>query len=305
MARHCAVPEPLTHGPFTLQEALAAGLTRRQLRGSAWRRVSFNWYRWARCPLSEEMVLTTVHRGLPEGSAFSGRTAARLHGLDIPPGRRPEAITPPDLGIADRVEATVRRVSLAAGDIVHRRGFPVTSILRTAFDLAGRLPLVDAVAVLDMALHMGLVQVEAIREYLAAHAEMPGVARARRALAHVEPKSESPMESRLRMLLVLGGLPRPAAQVDLFTPVGAFVARADLFYADAGLAVEYDGDHHRDQLVSDNRRQNRIEDLGVSLLRYTGADLAQRPDAVVAEVRAALHRPKGPGVRTRTANRAV
>ena len=289
MARHCAIPDELTYGPFTLQDALAAGLTRRQLRGSAWRRISFNWYRWAGCPLSEEMVLMTVHRGLPEGSAFAGRTAARLHGLDIPAGRRPEAITPPDLGVADRVEATVRRVRLADGDIVRRRGFPVTSILRTAFDLAGRLPLVDAVVALDLALHAGLVQARAIHEYLAVHAEMPGVARARRALEHVEPKSESPMESRLRMLLVLGGLPRPAAQVDLLTPAGVFVARADLYYPDAALAVEYG--------------QNRIEDLGVSLLRYTGADLADRPQVVVAEVRAALGRRRlAHSVRTRPLN---
>lgn len=304
MARHCTVPETLTHGPFTLQEALAAGLTRSQLRGSAWRRISFNWYRWAGCVLTEEMVLTTIHRGLPEGSAFSGRTAARLHDLEVTAGRRPEATTPPELGIADRIEATVRRVALPASDIVRRHGFPVTSPLRTAFDLAGRLPLFDAVVAVDMALHAGLVDLDHLREYVNEHADLPGVARARHVLQHAEPLSESPMESRLRMLLVLSGLPRPQAQVDLFTRGGAFVARADLYYPDAALAVEYDGDHHRNQLVHDNRRQNQIEDIGVALLRYTAADLAERRDAIVAEVGAALRRRSTPSVRSSPSKRA-
>ncbi|MGH7911716.1 MAG: endonuclease domain-containing protein [Candidatus Dormibacteraceae bacterium] len=96
------------------------------------------------------------------------------------------------------------------------------------------------------------------------------------------------MESRLRMLLVLGGLPRPEAQVELFDASGRFVARVDLFYPEPGVAVEYDGANHRERLVEDNRRQNRLQEIGVHLLRYTSPDLRDRLPIVVAEVRAAL-----------------
>lgn len=41
-------------------------------------------------------------------------------------------------------------------------------------------------------------------------------------------------------------------------------------------------------MVDDNRRQNAIQELGIQVLRYTGPDLRERPERVVAEVRAAL-----------------
>lgn len=199
----------------------------------------------------------------------------------------------------------MRRVALPEPDLVWRRGFPVTSALRTAFDLAGRLPLVEGVVAVDMALHDEFIDLDTFRSYVEAHATLPGVARARRVVRYAEPGSESPMESRLRMRLLLGGLPRPEAQVDLFTESGAFVGRADLYYREALLAVEFDGENHRDRLVSDNRRQNRFQDIGVTLLRYTTPDLLERPGAIVAEVSAALRRrTKGRSARSLTLPRA-
>lgn len=299
MPRSCFVPESLTRGPFTLREGLNAGLTPDQLRTSAWKHLSFNWYCWAGLRVTEEMRLSTIHAGLPQGAAFSGLTAARLHGLDLAPPRRPEVIVPRELEIADRSQATVRRVDLHPTDITFSRGLPVTSQLRTAFDLGGRLPLVEGVVAIDLALHAGLIDLDEFAGYVAGHAGRPGVVRARQVLTHAEPKTESPMESRLRMLLVLAGLPRPEAQVDLVTPEGGFAGRADLFYPQARVAVEFDGENHRDRLVSDNRRQNRIADLGVTLLRYTTPDLTERPTAIVAEVSAALRRgPRARSVRT-------
>lgn len=238
--------------------------------------------------MTDEIRLQIVLANLPTGAGFSGLTAARLHGLDLPAPRRPEVAVPAELEIADRIQATVRRLQLWPGDIVWARGFPVTSPLRTCFDLAGWLPLVDAVAALDMALHARLVALEPLHAFVQGRRGMPGVARARRVLEHVEPKSESPMESRLRMALILGGQPRPEAQVELFDSTGAFVARVDLYYPEARLAVEYDGENHRDRLTSDDRRQNLLQAIGVRLLRFTYPDLTERPDAVVAQVAAAL-----------------
>ena len=98
------------------------------------------------------------------------------------------------------------------------------------------------------------------------------------------------MESRLRLILVLGGLPRPQIQVELRDRDGAFLGRPDLFYPQARLAIEYDGANHRTRLVSDNRRQNRLQRAGYTVLRYAGPDVFERPDAILAEVRAELRR---------------
>ena len=96
------------------------------------------------------------------------------------------------------------------------------------------------------------------------------------------------METRLRLLLVLAGLPRPGAQVSLRDDFGLFLARPDLYYPDARLAIEYDGATHRESLAADNRRQNRMVDAGYRLLRFTAADVLSTPDSVVTLVRRAL-----------------
>jgi hypothetical protein len=92
------------------------------------------------------------------------------------------------------------------------------------------------------------------------------------------------METRLRLLLVLGGLPRPLAQVALHDGDGRFLGRPDLYYPDQRLGIEYDGATHRDSLADDDRRQNRLLDAGHRLLRFTAQDIARSPDAVVALV---------------------
>src|SRR5206468_1702722 len=69
---------------------------------------------------------------------------------------------------------------------------------------------------------------------------------------------------------------------------GRFVGGADLYYASARLVVEYDGLNHRERLIQDNRRQNLILGAGYQLLRFTAADIRERRDAMVSQVRTAL-----------------
>lgn len=95
------------------------------------------------------------------------------------------------------------------------------------------------------------------------------------------------MESRLRMLLVLARLPRPEAQVTI-RDRHRFLGRVDLYYREQRLGLEYDGGTHRDSLAEDNRRQNRLTDAGIRLLRFTAADIFQTPEQVVSLVRRKL-----------------
>ena len=93
---------------------------------------------------------------------------------------------------------------------------------------------------------------------------------------------------RLRLLLVLAGLPPPQVQVPLYDADERFVGRPDLYYPTRRVGLEYHGGTHRDSLVADNRRQNRLLNAGFRLLRFTAADVYNTPDSVVAQVRAAL-----------------
>ncbi|HUE60748.1 MAG TPA: DUF559 domain-containing protein, partial [Acidimicrobiales bacterium] len=115
-----------------------------------------------------------------------------------------------------------------------------------------------------------------------------GIRTMRRVVELVEPAAESAMESRLRMLLVLAGLPRPRAQVVIHDESGRFVGRPDLYYDRHRLGIEYDGAVHRDSLAKDNRRQNRLLNAGVRLLRFTAADVLGDPASVVTQVRRML-----------------
>jgi very-short-patch-repair endonuclease len=96
------------------------------------------------------------------------------------------------------------------------------------------------------------------------------------------------METRLRMLFVLAGLPKPKVQASLQDEHGSFAVGPDLYYPIHRLAIEYDGIVHRDTLAVDNRRQNRLLEAGYNILRFTAGDVLSTTTAVVALVRRAL-----------------
>ena len=295
MTRPARIPPELRRGPFTLADARRAGLTRWQLEGASWRRLGRGTYSWAGIAETPEHRLAAVCRRLPLTHAFSGLTAAWLHGLDVEPCDPIEVTIPKRAGVSARSGVVVRRSELGASEIVKLRGLRATSITRTLKDLCDRLSLTEAVVLADAALHSSLVSVKALNASVRAYARLPGVVTLREVVSHADPAAESPMETRLRMLLVLAGLPRPEAQVAVHDRLGRFVGRPDLFYRDCRLGLEYDGGTHRLSLAEDNRRQNRLLDAGVNLLRFTAIDIFKNPDEVVGLVRARLGAGAGKG----------
>jgi very-short-patch-repair endonuclease len=139
-----------------------------------------------------------------------------------------------------------------------------------------------------MALHRRLIGLTEVTTWIHAHRGARGISRFRQAAELAERATESVMETRLRLLLVLAGLPRPKVQVSLHDETGWFVGRPDLYYPGHRLAIEYDGATHRESLAADNRRQNRMLDAGYRLLRFTAVDVLQTPGEVVSLVRRTL-----------------
>jgi very-short-patch-repair endonuclease len=232
--------------------------------------------------------LAAVARRLPPGAAFSGWSAAWLHGLDAAPCDPIEVTIPDPSGGGRRAGVFVHRAALAAEEIVTRKGFPTTAALRTVIELASRVPLTEGVVAADIFLHARRVRIGDLRDYVAMHRGAKGIARLRRALEFAEPKAESPMETRLRMLLLLAGLPRPEVQAAVHDDLGRFVGRPDLLYRAQHLAIEYDGGNHRERMVDDNRRQNGLIAVGLRILRFTSVDVYKGPASVALQVRHAL-----------------
>lgn len=188
----------------------------------------------------------------------------------------------------------VHRDALAADEIRAVSGVGVTTALRTAYDLARWQPFVEAVVALDaLAARDGFKPGDVLdlaRRYPRA--------RGRSALGTVvklaEPKSDSAMETRLRLLLVLGGLPAPVAQHPVADERARVVAWLDLAYPEQRLGVEYDGLTHAEpgRYAADLRRHSRLLDLGWRVYRFTAADVLHRPDHTLALITRALHEPR-------------
>jgi very-short-patch-repair endonuclease len=270
MRSHCSFPRGNRQG--SLQPRLRSGLTGSNLSCVAPR------------PVIPELI--AVSRRLPD-AVFSGCTAGWLHGLDLSPVD-PVQVTVANAHTSNRAGVYLRRSRLAPNEIVRLRGLPATSAFRTTVDLGGNRVLVDAVIALDMALHKRIVDLADLRAFCEANRGAKRIAKLRRAIELTEPATESPMETRLRMLLVMARLPRPRAQVPLHDPLGRFLGRPDLYYSRYKLGLEYDGGTHRDSLVEDNHRQNRLLNGGVRLLRFTAGDIFQAPDSVIEQVRLAI-----------------
>jgi len=290
MGRPPRIPTALTRGPFTLADARRAGLERWHLEDVCWRRLGPRTYVWAGRPDQTGLRLEAALKRLPASAAFSGLTAAWLNGLDVKPCDPIDVTVPLDAGVSARAGMTLRRSTLRRDEVLRVRGVRATTLLRTLVDVSRRLALTEAVVIADMAMQAGLVDRDRFESWARARVRGPGAAKVRRVVEHAEPKSESRMETRLRMLLVLAGLPRPVAQVSLQDAKGRFLGRPDLYYPAARLGIEYDGAIHRESLVADNRRQNRLLGEGIRLLRFTAADVLHDQASVVAQVRGHLAR---------------
>jgi len=280
MGRTLRVPPELKRRPFTLDEARAAGLSLSALRGKSWQRVGPRLYRWIGGSEDTWALIAAFQRMLPPSAVFVGRTAAWAHRLDVPPANPVQVAVP---ALESRAGLEVRHCDVT-GETVEIRSVPVTSLHRTLLDLCAWTPSVEALVVIDMAVRMRLVSTDELRDYAKGRA---GAARLR-SLAAIAAPAESPMETRLRWLLLKARLPMPEVQTDLYNDAGEFVGRADLYYPQAHLVIEFDGGNHRDRLVSDDRRQNSLVRAGYHILRFTSADIYGRPHVVAAAVRGYL-----------------
>ncbi|MGH3677539.1 MAG: hypothetical protein ACRDU5_17735 [Mycobacterium sp.] len=186
--------------------------------------------------------LWTRRRGVVAGLA-----ASALHGAKWIPDDAPVELIWANprapLGI------TTRRDRLATGEVQSVAGLPVTTPERTAFDL-GRLNRGDqAVARLDALGDATRFEACSVIDLARLHGGSPGVPRLLAALNLYDPGAASPKESWLRLVLVRAGFPRPRTQIPVFDDFGRARYFLDMGWEDAMIAVEYDGDHHRERAV--------------------------------------------------------
>ena len=208
-------------------------------------------------------------------------SATAVHGLPAV-GRRDEAVhltVPPASG--GRSTPRVRRhQSFRDAPTTVVDGIRVTSVARTLVDLAREAGLLAAVAAGDAALHTGIVTLPQLGAEIEACGTCRGVRCARRAVAFMDPLSESPGESLSRVRMAELGLPAPALQREI-RDVDGLVARVDFLWPDLGVVGEFDGrakyglDDPRataDRVWKEKLREDRIRATGLVVARWTWSD---------------------------------
>lgn len=264
----------------------SAQQARTAVRDGEYRRVLRGAYVPAGLPDTAQLRARVLHRLLPEGVALSGRSAAWALGLDVAPADGSiDVTTERGKHLLARPGVRPHAAALPDSELVELpEGLLAVSAARAFVDVARREPLVEAVAFGDALLRAGVTTVDQMRASVRRAAGLRGVVAARRVVPHLEPRSESAGESRLRMRLVLAGFPRPEAQVDYYGLDGLHLGRVDLVLL--GVALEYDGREQRLEKAvfgRDRRRQNALVDAGVELRRFTAEDVTALAAAALRE----------------------
>lgn len=239
-----AVPELLPRGPLTVSDALAAGLSERVLRGRRFRRVLRGVYLRADVELTEDLTARAALLVLPAGTVVTSVTALRMRGVAV--GRaRPLRLASLHPTTIVRTGMTVQRVDR----LPPRHGSVVTA--EHAFASAAQhLNLLELVTAGDWLIRLKACTAASLTTYAEGYRGWGGRL-ARRAAALVRARVDSPPETRLRLCLVLAGLPEPVPN-DPILWHDVVLGRPDLMYRGYLVCLEYEGDQHR----SDTRQWN-------------------------------------------------
>ncbi len=274
--------------PFTCAEFVAAGRKATLLRSVRYRRVLRSVY-----VLAEAWDDRTLIRGAlklhPEGAFASHWSAAAVLRLPVPhnPFAHVTVRHPDDRRYRPEIKCHVtkrRRGVIVVDDI------PVTDPVTTFLQMAGVLGLVDLVVLGDAIVRLYRIPPSKLLEAARRSTDYYAVA-ARRGAAFVRKGVDSPMETRLRMLIVLAGLPEPQVNVRLVHEDGTWRRRFDLCYLRIKLVVEYDGRHHaedKDQWKTDLVRREELDDEGYRILVVTSDGIYKEPLHTLNRIRRQL-----------------
>ncbi|MEN8233936.1 MAG: type IV toxin-antitoxin system AbiEi family antitoxin domain-containing protein [Actinomycetota bacterium] len=279
-------------GVFTLQQAVAAGLSARAVRDRV-RRGTFerihpgvfgypgsgdDWHR--------RVFAAVLSASLP--AAASHRTAALLWGLT---DRTPDFVE-----IVARRHKRVHRGAFAVheskdlvdSDIVTVDGIPTTTAVRTVVDLGASARPRFVERCLDTGLRKKLFTAWEVRCFVARVAR-PG----RTGVGTIRPLVEerllwgtitdSDLEDLFRSVVSPLPFPMPDLQYRLFDPDGAFVGRFDFAYPPRNALIETDSEGWHMDPVSfqrDREKQNRAHALGWTVYRFTWRQLMDDPESV-------------------------
>lgn len=268
-------------------EAIADGVVTRHALQRWYRRL----YPDVHVPKDHELSLqdrtTAAWLWTRRAGVVTGLAASALHGAEwVDDDIRIELIAP-----HNRVPRglVVRDERIADDEITCVAGIPVTTPARTAFDLGRFLPRGPALERLDALMRARPFLFGEVMRLAEQYRGARGVARLKDILPLVDGGAASLPESRLRLLYIDAGLPRPTTQIPILDEWGRVVRTVDMGWERFMVASEYDGGQHqtdREQYVKDLRALPKLARLGWDVMQVIKED--RKADVVARAVRA-LH----------------
>ena len=187
----------------------------------------------------------------------------------------------------------LHRVPIAAGHIVVRDGLPMTSRPWTLCDYLPTLTERASVTLLDRALQQRWITPADIDARLRGYPKRRGNTRLRLLLDltgdGAAARSERDLHALLRRARIEGWRPNYPVRLD-----AGVIATVDIAFVERRLAIEVDGMAYHigaDRFQGDRTRQNNLIRAGWTVMRFTWADIAYRPDYVVASILAMVRPP--------------
>jgi hypothetical protein len=171
----------------------------------------------------------------------------------------------------------VHIAQLRSEDIGFVQDIPVTSAARSAVDISRRVSFLEGLVVTDGAVRRRVART-ALGSVVRHQWTWPGIRRAAIAVRHADGRAESPLESVVRGRFIELRLPLPDLQVNVYDEVG-FIGRVDFDLSAYNTVGEADGrvKYLEDELWREKLRQERLEDTGREVIRWTWRS-AHAPD---------------------------
>ena len=282
---------------FRGSQAVAAGLvTKARLRGPQFVRLFPDVYVRAADEQTLELRSLAAFRLLAgKGGVVSGYSAAELHGASCVRGNAPAEVTVPGGGVRGHPGLVLHRDALLVDDdhaeIVRFGDVRLTGELRTAYDLARwATDRTEAVVAVDALARVGGFDPDLLLNMILRHPGARGSDRLYEVMALAERRSGSPMETRLRLLLVDAGLPRPVAQHPVQYSDMRQAVWLDLAYPEKQIGIEYEGAEHttRDGVLRDVGRYTQLVDRRWRIYRYSKREVYGDRARIVRQIGRAL-----------------
>ena len=286
------LPGPLDSGPFSVADARKRGISAGRLRGSDLQQP----FHGARDPgnrvdiSSRCRAYATVMRS---DAFFSATTAAVLMRVPLPArleqGRELHVAVPHPSRAPEGKGIRGHAVRLMGGDVRTRDGLRLSSPERLWCELSEVLSVTQLVAAGDFLVRRDSpsTTIERLAEASERYPNPVGGARRKECLPYLDTGSESPMESELRVIVILAKISGFVANHWIQVPGARY--RGDLVFPERKVIVEYQSEYHFDpaQRRKDMTRIDRLQAAGWYVMQVNLDDL-NRPDELVARIRSVL-----------------